>query len=183
MKADQASSLDKRIQQQGDIAIADKNFRLLREDRKIEQRQKPTGTITCPATKDRLHTRVGEHGCQLLSPDSVRPCEESIALECVGSDLDRKSALLKRETTLLQLVFLDGSRGRDNADPIARIEPRRLVDDHPLPCAKEAPLVLGDPRLVLPFEYGAGHVEGFEALARLPDLFAGGNEMLQLFGE
>ena len=54
MKADQAGSLDKRIQQQGDIAIADKNFRLLREERKIEQGQEPTGAIACPATKDRL---------------------------------------------------------------------------------------------------------------------------------
>ena len=152
MKADQAGPLDKRIQQQGDITIADKNFRLLREDHKIEQGQEPTGTITCPATKDSLDTRVGEHGCQLLSPDSVRPCEESIALERLGSNPDRKSALLKRETPMLQLVCLDGSRGRDNADPIAWIEPRRLVDGHPLPCTKEALLVLGDPCLVLPFE-------------------------------
>lgn len=152
MKTDQAGPLDKRIQQQGDIAIADKNFRLLREERKIEQGQKPTGPITCPATKDRLHTRVHEHRRQLFSPDSVRPCEEAIALERLAPNLNRKSALLKRETPMLQLVCLDGSRGRDNADPIVWIEPGRLVYGHSLPCTKEAPLVLSDPRLVLPFE-------------------------------
>ena len=63
------------------------------------------------------------------------------------------------------------------------IEPGWLTYGHPLPCTKEALLVLGDPRLVLPFEYSTGHVEGFKALARLPDLFASGDEMLQLFGE
>ena len=127
MKADQAGSLDKGIQQQGDIAIADKNFGLLREERKIEHGQEPAGAIACPAAKDGLNTRVGEHGRQLFSPNSVRSREESVTLECLGSNLDRKSALLKRETALLQLVFLDGSRGRDNADPIARIEPGWLT--------------------------------------------------------
>lgn len=119
MKADQAGPLDERIEQQGDIAIADENFRLLREGRKIKQGQETTGAIARPATKDRLHTRVREHSRQLLSPDSIRSCKESVALERLGSNLDRKSALLKRETPVLQLVFLDGSRGGDNADPIA----------------------------------------------------------------
>ena len=119
MKADQTGPLDKRIQQQGDIAIADENFRLLREDRKVEQGQEPTGAIAGPAAKDGLHTRVGEHRRQLLGPDSVRAGKEAVALERLGPNLDRKSALLKRETPILQLVFLDGSRGRDNADPIA----------------------------------------------------------------
>ena len=84
MKADQASPLDKRIQQQGDIAIADENFRLPREGRKIEQRKETTGAIACPATKDSLNTRVSEHGGQLLSSGLIRPREEAGHVGALG---------------------------------------------------------------------------------------------------
>ncbi len=88
MKADQAGPLDKRIQQQSDIAIADENFRLPREGRKIEQRKETTGAIACPATKDSLNTRVSEHGGQLLSSGLIRPREEAVTLERLGSNPD-----------------------------------------------------------------------------------------------
>ena len=150
MKTDQTSP-DKGIQEQRGITIAQENFGLSAQKRKIKQRQNTTRSIPGPTAKDGAYGRICKHGSQVIRPFLICTRKKTFAFERGLSNLHSKSILPQRGTTLIELFRLYRGSRRYDPDKVARLQPWRLVYRHPLQGAKEALFVLGDTVFIVPF--------------------------------
>ena len=173
MKTDQASLLDEGVEQEGDIAIAKKNFARLTECREIEERQQAPRAIPGPGAEDRVHQRVAEHSGQLACARLIGAGEKTLAIQGMRPHPHGESQPFQRLAPVAQGLSLHRSGWGDDADQVAALQPGRFTQGHRSRHAEETFAVRCHPRLVLPFHQRAGHIERLEALTHLPHRFTG----------